>query len=125
MRTIHYFVVCLILCCASILGSSQAAAQCPTCPSCPSGVCPAPGRSQAVIGSHRGSVGLQAGQPARNVGRAALGAARTTGRVAAKVAIAPVRFFRNHKPVRKALRGVGRILTGRGPLMSRIRSRGC
>jgi hypothetical protein len=121
MRTIHYFVVCLILCCASIL-ADKAAAQCPTCPT---GVCPAPGRSQAVLGSHKGSVGLQAGQPARNVGRVALGAARTTGRVAAKVATAPVRFFRNHKPVRKALRGVGRVLTGRGPLMSRIRSRGC
>jgi len=121
MRTIHYFVVCLILCCASIL-ADKAAAQCPTCPT---GVCPAPGRSQAVAGSHGSSAKLQSGQPARNTVRLAAGAVRTTGRVAAKVATAPVRFFRNHKPVRKALRGVGKVLTGRGPLMSRIRSRGC
>lgn len=121
MRTIHYFVICLILCCASIL-ADKAAAQCPTCPT---GVCPAPGRSQAVLGSHKGSVGLQAGQPARNVAKVAVGAVRTAGRVTAKVATTPVRFFRNHKPVRKALRGVGRVLTGRGPLMSRIRSKGC
>lgn len=42
-----------------------------------------------------------------------------------RLCAAPVRFFAEVKPVRRALRFTGRVLTGRGPILSGIRARRC
>lgn len=130
MRTIQYLIACLTLLSASILASSQAVAQCPNCPtdpqaSCPTGVCPSEAPS-SLPGVSKPKMALQAGQPARNVGRVAVGAVRVTGKAVVRVATAPVRFVLKRQPVRKVLRGAGRMVTGRGPIMGRLRGkRGC
>lgn len=132
MRAIQYLIAVLTLSCASILSGTAAAQEpaCPNCPtmaqaSCPTGECPSEAPS-SLPGVSKPKMALQAGQPARNVGRAAVGAVRVAGKAAVRVATAPARFLKNHQPVRKALRCAGRIVTGRGPIMGRLRGkRGC
>lgn len=143
MRTIQYLITALTLCSASILATSQATAQCPNCPtepkavcpaggcptapqaSCPTGVCPSEGPgSLSSVGCPE--MAVYGGQPVRRAGGAAVGVVRVTAKTTVRVVTAPVRFFRNHKPVRKVLRCAGRIATGRGLILGRIRgNRGC
>lgn len=89
---------------------------------CPGGVCAKPLRSS--LQADRPRMALQAGQPVRNVARASVGVLRG----ASKVVAAPVKFFRERKPVRKGLARIGRgavkVLTFRGPIARRIRGRG-
>lgn len=118
MRTIQYLIACLTLLSASILASSQAAAQCPNCPtdpqaSCPTGVCPSEAPSSLSYGYTHG-MAVYGGQPARNVARVAA--------IPVKVVVRFAGRAKELKPVRRTLKAVFRVATGRGPVLSRIRS---
>lgn len=93
---------------------------------CPGGVCPV-GRRPTLVLTTPPAIRL----PGRPVERAAKIAAVAV-RGAAKVAVAPVRIVAKgpvrkailqRQPVRRVLRAAAKVVTGRGPILSRIRGR--
>lgn len=72
---------------------------------------------------------LHAGQPVRNVVKAPIVA---VGKVAKAAVVVPAKaikgtatFFRERKPVRRFCRGMFRVATFRGPILTRMRAHRC